>query len=299
MQGLLSKINHHHAPPNPQHAMQRKDLLFALAAAVAAVTLTGTSQAIVIYGLGSGGQIYSFDTSAPLITSPIGSATAVGIVDIDFRGANNKLYGMAGSGATSTINTSNGSLTSVFTSTSIPISGGVSSFDFNPVADRLRVVGGGTNNYRLFPDGAPMPGGTVVNGMADGIFSVTLLDVAYTNPFNNSSTGMTALYSIGSDGVLYTHPGTGAPQFNTLSAVGALGITIGSDIGFDIDSSGMGWLVSGTSLYTVNLATGEASAAGLLGQSLTSIAVVPEPSSALVLISTAGLFFLRRRRTDG
>lgn len=278
--------------------MTRKNLLLLTGiSAAATILLTGTSQAIVVYGLGTGGQIYRFDTALPLITTPVGAATAGGIVDIDFRGANNRLYGMAGSGATSTINTSTGQLTSVFTSTSIPINGGVSSFDFNPVADRLRVVGGGVNNYRLFPDNAPMPGGTVVNGVADGVFSVTLLDVAYTNPFNNTSTGMTALYSIGSDGFLYTHPGTGAPQFNTLSQVGALGVAIGSDIGFDIDSTGTGWLVSGNNLYTVNLATGQAQSAGLLGQSFTSIAVVPEPSSAIVLVSTAGLFFLRRRRT--
>lgn len=282
--------------------MKSKNLLLALASAATAITLTGPLGAITIYGLGSGGQIYSFDTATPLVFNNVGSATAAGIVDIDFRGANNKLYAMAGSGATSTVDISNGALTSVFSSTSIPINGGVSSFDFNPVADRLRVVGGGVNNYRLFPDGAPMPGGTVVNGASDGVFSVTLLDVAYTNPFNNTSAGMTTLYSIGADGFLYTHPLAGGPTFNMVSQVGNLnligGLAPGANVGFDIDSSGTAWLVNGTSLYTVNLDTGNATPAGTLNQALTSIAVVPEPSSALVLISTAGLFFLRRRRTD-
>ncbi|RYD20727.1 MAG: DUF4394 domain-containing protein [Verrucomicrobiaceae bacterium] len=276
-------------------------LLLAISAAAAAVTLTVPAQAITIYGLGSGGQLYSFDTATPGTVNPIGSATVGGLVDIDFRGANNRLYGMTSSGAASTINTSNGVLTSVFANTSIPITGGVTSFDFNPVADRFRVVGGGINNYRVFPDGLAMPAGTVVGGAADGTFatpaSVTLLDVAYTNPFNNTSTGMTTLFSIGSNSVLYTHPAAGGPTFNMVSAIGSLGITVGSDIAFDIDSTGTGWLVDGTSLYTVNLTTGLAAPAGTLGQSLTSIAVVPEPSSAIVLVSTAGLFFLRRRRT--
>lgn len=280
--------------------IRHRSLLFTIAAAAAA-TLTGTSHAITIFGLGAGGQVYSFDTSAPAVVTPVGIATAPGVVDIDFRGSNNRLYAMAGSGATSTINTSTGQLTSVFASTSHTINGGVTSFDFNPAVDRMRVVGGGINNYRLFPDNTPMPGGTVVDGGTggDGVFatpaSVTLLDVAYTNPFGNL--GTTALFSIGSNGILYSHPGAGAPQFNTLAAVGALGVTIGSDVGFDIDSTGTGWLVSGNSLYSVNLATGAATSVGALGVGLTSIAVVPEPSSALVLISTAGLFFLRRRRT--
>lgn len=266
-------------------------LLFTVAAAAA--TLTGSSHAITIFGLGAGGQIYSFDTSAPAIVTPIGIATAPGVVDIDFRGSNNRLYAMAGSGAASTVNTSTGQLTSVFASTSHAINGGVSGFDFNPTADGMRVVGGGINNYRLLPDGTVVDGGTGGDGIFATPVSVTLLDVAYTNPFDNL--GTTTLFSIGSDGILYSHPGAGAPQFNTLAAVGVLGVVIGSDVGFDIDSTGTGWLVSGNNLYTVNLITGAATPVGALGATFTSIAVVPEPSSALVLVSTAGLFFLRRR----
>ncbi len=284
--------------------MIRPNFLHAIAAAAAAVTLTGTttSQAIVMYGLGSGGQIYSFDTASPGTVNAIGSATAPGVVDIDFRGSNNKLYGLASNGSTSTIDTSSGLLTPLF-SASHTITGGVSGFDFNPTADRMRIVGGGINNFRMVPDGiAGMTAGTVVNGAggADGQFAtpigVTLLDVAYTNPFNGIAG--TSLFSIGSDGILYSHPAVGAPQFNTLAAVGALGVSLGSDIGFDIDPSGTGWLVSGTSLYSVNLATGAATSAGTLGTSFTSITAVPEPTSAVVLVSTAGLFFLRRRRAN-
>ena len=281
--------------------MTRKNLLLLTGiSAAATILLTGTSQGIVMYGLGSGGQIYSFDTATPGTVNAVGSATAAGVVDIDFRGSNNKLYALASNGSTSSINTSNGLLTPLF-SASHTITGGVSGFDFNPAADRMRIIGGGVNNFRMVPDGiAGMTAGTVVNGAstADGQFAtpigVTLLDVAYTNPFNGIAG--TSLFSIGSDGILYSHPAVGAPQFNTLAAVGALGVSIGSDIGFDIDGTGTGWLVSGTSLYSVNLTTGAATSAGTLGTSLTSISAVPEPGSAVVLVSTAGLFFLRRRR---
>lgn len=270
-----------------------------ITAALSYTLLAASAKAITIYGLGSGGQIYSFDTLAPGTLTPVGSATAGGIVDIDFRGSNNKLYGLSGTGAASTISISNGLITPLFTpSHSL---GTVTGFDFNPTADRMRIIGGGVNNFRMVPDGiAGMTAGTVVNGAGggDGVFgtpvSVTLLDVAYTNPFNGIAG--TSLFSIGSDGILYNHPASGAPQFNTLSAVGPLGISLAGDIGFDIDASGTGYLVSGNSLYTVNLASGAATLSGILGQSLTSIAVVPEPSAAL-LGSIAGLAILRRRRT--
>ncbi|RYD37108.1 MAG: DUF4394 domain-containing protein, partial [Verrucomicrobiaceae bacterium] len=279
MQGL------HHKSILSRHIMipKTKNLFLAVLSAAAAITLTSQCGAITIYGLAAGGQLVSFDTANPSVFNNIGSATTGGIVSIDFRGSNNQLYGMASSGATSTINTSTGALSTVFSSTSHTVSGGVSSFDFNPVADRMRVVGAGTNNYRIVPDGIPgMTPGTVAMGATggDGTFmtpaSVTLLDVAYLNPFNNTPTGSTILYSVGSDGILYTHPGAGGPTFNMVSAVGSLGISIGSDIGFDIDSTGTGWLVSGSSLYTVDLGTGLATSAGPLGGALTSIAVVPE-----------------------
>ena len=270
-----------------------------ITATVAYATLAATqAHAIVIYGLGSGGQIYRFDSAAPGAFNAVGSATAAGIVDIDFRGSNNRLYGLSGTGATSTISVSNGMLTPLFNpSHSL---GTVSGFDFNPAADRMRIIGGGVNNFRMVPDGiAGMTAGTVVNGAggADGVFgvpmSVTLLDVAYTNPFNGIAG--TSLYSIGSDGILYNHPAVGAPQFNVLSAVGSLGISLAGDIGFDIDAGGTGYLVSGSSLYTVNLTTGAAGLVGTLGQPLTSIAVVPEPS-AVLLGGVASFALLRRRR---
>lgn len=272
-----------------------------ITAAIASAALAGSSHAITIFGLGPGGQLYSFDSASPGTVNTVGGATVGGIVDIDFRGSNNRLYGLSATGATSTINTVTGSVTGAFTP-SHSLGGNVSGFDFNPAADRMRIAVGGTNNFRMVPDGiAGMTAGTVVSGATggDGLFSVSpglsVLDVAYTNPFN--SIGSTVLYSIASDGMLYLHPSTGGPTFNNMTAVGSLGVALAGDIGFDIAADGTGYLVSGNSLYTVNLATGLATSAGTLGQNFTSIAVVPEPASA-VLISVVGLGLLRRRRTS-
>lgn len=272
-----------------------------LIAAIASGVLAGTSHAITIFGLGAGGQLYSFDTATPGTVTAVGSATVGGIVDIDFRGSNNRLYGITATGATSTISTLNGSLSGTF-SPSHSLGGNVSGFDFNPAADRMRIAVGGTNNFRMVPDGITgTAAGTVVSGASggDGIFSVapgvSVLDVAYINPFNGGAG--TNLFSIGSDGFLYNHPASGMPTFNNMTAVGPLGILLAGDIGFDIAPDGTGYLVSGNSLYTVNLGSGLATPAGLIGQNLTSIAVVPEPTTT-VLLSIVGLGLLRRRRVN-
>lgn len=110
----------------------------------------------------------------------------------------------------------------------------------------------------------------------------------------------TTLYSIDTvNNALVQH--TVGPQFNTVTIVGTnLGIgDIGTNVGFDVGQDGVAYLSDGSNLYTVNLTTGAATAAGTIGQAgvATIAAFVPEPGSAL--IAAAGLMglTLRRRRT--
>ncbi|MBC7979863.1 MAG: DUF4394 domain-containing protein [Armatimonadetes bacterium] len=246
-----------------------------------------SSHAILIFGLDTAGVLVSFDSAAPNVFTDIGSP-AGGIVEIDFRGSNQKLYGLSGSGESFTISTTNGS--STFLNTPVTaLTGTVSGFDVNPVPDRFRVVAAGVNNYRLTTGGMDTNAVTVDNQflVPNG---VTLLDVAYTNPFTG---GSTTLYSITSDGNLNSH--SGPPQFNTLAVVGATGIVLGTEFGFDISTEGIAYASSDSLFYTVNLATGLATPAGVLARPLTSFSAIPEPSSAL-LVGLAGLGLLRRRR---
>jgi hypothetical protein len=269
----------------PHYTMKFSKLLLAAASAAA---LAGSAQAISIFGLGTDNNLYRFDSATPGSLTTIGTGFS-STIDIDFRGSNGLLYGITGSGSASTINTTTGVAT-VAVTPATALSNTVSAFDFNPVADRMRVLVGGTsiNNYRITPaiGGAVTPDG---NFVVPGGFEI--LGFGYTNPTGGTTT---SLYSVVSNSTLYLH--TGGPDFNGLTPVGTgLGITLGTQVGFDIGPDGVGYLTNGSSLYSVNLTSGTASLLGTAPVALRDIAVVPEPSVA-ALGAIAALGLLRRRR---
>ncbi len=278
--------------------MKRTSLLTATICCLSAIS----SHAITMYGLGSNGTLYTFDTAAPGAFVTVGTP-ANGISDIDFRGSNGNLYGITGSGSTYTVNLLTGAATLAFTPATT-LNGMVSGFDVNPAADRFRVVtdaAANNNNYRL-----SSPGNDDDTTTPDGRFATptnasdtAILDVAYTNPFNGGAG--TSLYSIGTDGNLYQHftqSGDAGGTFNGRISSGSLGLMLAADIAFDIAQDGNGYIASGTSLYRINNVGSAAPSVDLLGtldEELVSMSAVPEPSSAL-LVAMAGLGLLRRRR---
>lgn len=103
--------------------------------------------------------------------------------------------------------------------------------------------------------------------------------------------------------------GTFNPTTGTYSTIGALGFDVARNNGFDIsDTSGIAYLASGATssdvqanLYTVNLATGMATLVGLIGQPgdntlLRGLTIVPEPSTAALLVGGMALLVLNFRR---
>lgn len=276
-----------------------------MAAATSMIPATG--QAALIYGLTSSNDLISFDSATPgtvLQSVPLGAA---GIVDIDFYPANGGLYGANASGTVYRFDPATGNVLSTTVALaptpvgSAPISG-VTDIDFNPAADRIRVFAAGGTNYRLAPDFVNNAGAIPAPGTAiyDGVFgpaAVNLVGSAYTNNFDGVAAATTSLYSIDSlSNSLFIH--TVGPEFSTVGVVGALGFTVGTSVGFDIDQTGTAWLSSGNGLYTVNLATGAGTAVGTVGGSgLVSIAAVAVPEASTVsVLGLTGLAALRHRR---
>ena len=180
------------------------------------------------------------------------------LLGIDIRPADGQLYALASSGRLYTLNASTGVATlkatlraaagDAFTA----LAGTSFGLDFNPVADRLRVVSNTGQNLRINVD----TGDTLTDGAikpATGTASVSA--AAYTNSF--AGTTSTVLYDLDAGtGLLHLQD---PPNAGGLAAGVALGVTPGAVNGFDIDArnnTGYAALtVAGVpALYTINLA---------------------------------------------
>jgi hypothetical protein len=147
-------------------------------------------------------------------------------------------------------------------------------FDFNPMADRLRIVTDADQNLRLNPDtgqgtgeGGSAADGTLayMAGDPNAGQNPTIAATAYTN--NTPGATMTAQFNIDSERNILVRQNP--PNAGTLQTIGALGVDVSAPLGFDIaQGDGTAYLASkrsataeGSNLFRVDLATGRATPA--------------------------------------
>ncbi|MBE9004597.1 DUF4394 domain-containing protein [Fortiea sp. LEGE XX443] len=269
------------------------------------ITIANPAAAASLIGLTDNNNLLFFNSTNPTATTTV-SVTGIDglLLGIDRRPANNLIYGLTTTNNIYTIDELTG-VASFVSTLSTPFTGGlISGVDFNPVPDRLRVVGGNDQNYRINVDN----GATIVDGTLNpGNPNVTA--VAYTNFDNDPATG-TTLYGIDyiNDTLVIQNP----PNAGTLVEVGSLGVDIDSAAGFDIfTNNGVNTAFAALTptttfsptLYSINLTTGAATSIGSIGSDrrliglTTATAAVPEPTFGLgSLIAGGGIALLRRRR---
>jgi len=228
----------------------------------------------MLYGLGSGGNLYTLNIST-------GAATFVSALMAD-----------AADG------------TSPFSA----LSGTAFGMDFNPTVDRLRITSNTGQNLRINVDTGAVTTDGMLNGAATGISAS-----AYTNNDTDPATG-TALFGIsGADGMLYMqappNDGTqvlvgalGLPSSSVagFDISGTTGLAYAALTNNDTFQSG---------LYRIDLSTGAATALGTFGiggstslaPPLLGIAVtaVPEPEAYAMMfagLAVVGAFVRRRHR---
>ena len=176
------------------------------------------------------------------------------ILGIDMRPATGQLYALGSTSRLYAINMANGAAAQVgagpFTT---PLAGTSFGFDFNPTVDRIRVVSNTGQNLRLDPNTGSIA--SVDGNLNPGTPAVSA--AAYTNNFAGATT--TTLYVIdhATDKLYMQVP----PNNGTLVEVGALGINVTADNGFDIGGrSGKAYGIFSigalTKLYTFDLSTG-------------------------------------------
>src|SRR5262245_17060471 len=229
-----------------------------------------------IYALTSDQRLIRFDEDCPEDTKYIGQIVGIGpdtaIVGIDFRVQDGKLYGVGNSGGIYTIDTNDATALYV-NSLTVQLSGNSFGVDFNPAADRLRVISDNGQNLRhnVNAGGVTIADGTLNYTLGTAATGVT--GAAYTNNDLDANTATTLLdIDTNLDKVALQVP----PNNGTLTATGKLTLDVTSVAGFDIyskvrdgvtvDVQGFAALTSAADnkvrLYEINLITGKANNRG-------------------------------------
>jgi hypothetical protein len=281
-------------------------------------------------GLVPGVALVSFDSATPNVITTIGSFSGVvagqAVRSIDFRPATGQLYAISNgtTGATAanaqlyTVNLSTAALTPV--GSGLVLTGNTASrieMDFNPAADRVRIIVAGTTNlsYRADPNtGALVAVDTPLDyAVGDPLAGSgpVVLAAAYSN--NVAGAGSTTLYGwdYNTDALVTIGGPGGVPSPN-----GGQMFTVAAPAGFLTGNSAIGMDISGTSgilyvthddpdtgtfmsLFTRNLVTGAETKLGDYGSGIFigDISAAPVPEPATWMLGAAGLLgvLLRRR----
>lgn len=253
------------------------------------------SNSLQVVGLTEDQRLICFNEKRPEQARDLGYISGLTgdtrLIGIDFRVQDKKLYGVGDQGGIYVIET-RGAVVMKVSQLTVALAGTSFGVDFNPAADRLRIVSDTGQNLRhnvnaggvtLVDDPLDYPPATPLNAVGPNATGVT--GSAYTNNDLDASTG-TTLYALDSnlDQIDIQSP----PNDGTLAATGKLGVDATVSVGFDIYSTirdgvtvgvqGLASLqaASGTSsFYSINLPTGKATLLGnfSLRNKLTGIAI--------------------------
>lgn len=243
-------------------------------AALLASAIAVPAMAANVVGLSGDKTLHWLDTSSWSETGKVDVSGAEGqLLGIDVRPADGKLYGVFSDGTIATIDPMSGAATRISTMSTRLADGVAATVDFNPVADRLRVMGSDGTSLRVNVE----TGEVITDGShayADGK-SPNVIAGAYTNSF--AGTEKTQLFNIdGAAGWLVLQD---PPNDGNLNPMGEIGV-MPTMAGFDILSDGKGgneaWLVVDGTFHSVDLTNGATTEVGKIeGAMVRDIAILP------------------------
>ncbi|WTX01028.1 DUF4394 domain-containing protein (plasmid) [Streptomycetaceae bacterium NBC_01309] len=222
-----------------------------------------------VVGLTEDQCLVVFDTRKPGHLKPVGKVTGLAgdskLVGIDFRVQDGKLYGVGDAGGIYTVDTE--AAAAKVSQLSIALNGAHFGVDFNPAADRLRVISDTGQNLRhnvAEPAGTTANDGTLTNPTMPPSTAMGVTGAGYTNNDLNPATA-TTLFDIdtANDRVSVQSPANAG----NLAPTGNLGVDAGPSAGFDVyyspaDGTNQGYAAlrttEGYGFYSVNLLNGSA-----------------------------------------
>lgn len=249
-------------------------MIKSMTAALLLSAVAAPAMAANVVGLSGDKTLHWLDTDSWTQTGSVEVTGVEGrLLGLDVRPADGMLYGVFADGTLATIDPQSGVATKVSTLATLLADGVAATVDFNPVADKLRVMGSDGTSLRV-----TVETGEVVTDGSHAYADATTPNViagAYTNSYKG--TEKTQLFNIdGAAGWLVLQD---PPNDGTLNAVGEIGV-MPTEAGFDIASDGKGgnaaWLVVDGVFHSVDLTTGKTTEAGKIdGAMVRDIAILP------------------------
>ncbi|MYV71652.1 DUF4394 domain-containing protein [Streptomyces sp. SID2131] len=226
-------------------------------------------------GLTTDQRLVGFDVHDPSDTWSLGKVSGLKgdgrIVGIDFRVQNGKLYGVGDRGGVYTVDDK--AVAVKVSQLTVALQGKHFGVDFNPAANRLRVISDTGQNLRHNIDDPAAPrtttaDGTLTNPTTPPSTALGVTGAAYTNNDLDAATA-TTLFDVDTtnDRVSLQSPANAG----TLAPTGGLGVNAGPSAGFDIyykasDGTNHGFAALNTDnkqrFYEVDLLTGKATLVG-------------------------------------
>lgn len=283
-----------YTPPLPRLPSRRAALaataLTAVAGCASLPEPRGPARPETIVAVTDAAQLIRFNAGQPqrvLDRKPIsGLPAGETLIGIDYRVARGVLFALSSGGRLYTVDTATGALKPVGDKI-VPLAGKRFGVDFNPVADRIRVVSDSGLNLRLHPDTGAIAATDPALSYVDGSAAPGVVAAGYT--YNKDDDKLTTNFAIDANAGTLVRQGSleGAqpvvsPNTGKLATVGALGTGPVEDASFDIadvnNAAVAALKIAGrTRLYAVDLRSGNATLLGTVGdgRALWGMAIEP------------------------
>lgn len=186
------------------------------------------------------------------------------ITGIDVRPADGMLYALVEDGSVFTVDPATGKAMMKAKLETMLGKGIEGVVDFNPVADRMRIIGtDGTSLRANVDDGKVAVDGKIK--FKEGDPNAAKMAKVVAGAYSNSVKGTkeTNLYDIDTSGA---YSRQAPPNDGILNTLGTTGLTGAAAFDISTDAAGMntGWVIAGKTLYSIDIATGATTKKGMI-----------------------------------
>jgi hypothetical protein len=246
-------------------------------AALAMTVAAPAAQATDFVALTADNRLVAFNAEARRAAAPVAIRGVDGtVIGIDVRPANGMLYALSSASKLYTVDPRTGQATLVSTLDKPWDGGGRTVMDFNPVPDRLRVMGMNGSSFRINVDtGQVAVDGTLkyeaASSLAGSMPRVTA--AAYRNSVAGAQA--TGLYTI--DTLAGSYNIQVPPNDGVQKPIARLDVSLPSATAFDIETvngTDIGWILAGGMLSTIDVQTGALRQAGAVANLPANVEVI-------------------------